>query len=121
MMSATMEPVRGAFVGDTPDVQGQKVAPLVNKARFGRRVAAARSDAGYSSRPKCIAALRSQLDFEMAGWALGSIERGERLPEADELAALALLLDPPGGIHYFYLPSMPAELAKRFVGMNCGD
>ena len=92
----------------------------MNKVRVGRRVASARVDAGYSSRPKCTAALR-EIYPDMPDWALGAIERGERYPDAPELAALTLLLAPPSGIHFFLLPAMPAELAKRFDGMNRSD
>lgn len=93
--------------------------PRVNQERMGQLIRGARFAAGYSSTQACIDALSAIANFDLKLWTLRAIERGEQLPSLEQLNALALLLQPPGGIHYFLLPCMEAESATRLYKLNC--
>jgi hypothetical protein len=121
MMSATvLVRTGGAGVAASRHVSDQEHPPLVDMVEMGHRVAGARRMAGCSSRPSGLAKIRAE-GFAMADWALGAIERGERFPDANEVAVLTLVFAPPGGANFFYTSAMPADLGKRFSGMSCGD
>ena len=103
-------------------IMGPKHPPLLNKVLLGRRVSGARyqSPTPYRSRRLCVEALAA-IGCKMSAWTLGEIENGNRAPSVEELIAFTLLLAPPGGIHYFLLPSLPDDIAPTFVKLNCGD
>jgi len=78
--------------------------PLIDAEVVGRRLRGARIVAGYDRVADACKAVTLTTGVSLSERTLYAIERGEQLPTLEQLTAIVMALDPPGGWAYL----MPA-------------
>lgn len=90
---------------------------LVDPLALGRRIRGARTLAGYESTAAATAAVADRLGIHVSDRTLYSVERGEQEATWELLVALVLVLEPPGGMRFFW-PAIDAEHVSAFVEIS---
>lgn len=91
--------------------------PLIDAEIVGRRLRGARIVAGYDRVADACKAVVSTAGISLSERTLYAIERGEQLPNWEQIVALVMTYDPPGGMRYVEAALRPSALewfvAKR--------
>ena len=96
-----------------PDASERRENPVLNYARVGARLRAARADKRYPSTTAAVVALERHYRARLAAGTLGKYERGDTEVPLHFLVALSLLYEQP--LTYFLGPAVtagPVEFAR---------
>lgn len=106
------------YAGDVTGTRKQpkKVKSLVDHLELGRRIRAARILAGYESMGELTRTITERTGLAVSDRTMYAVERGEQNVAWELLIAVALVLEPPGGMRFFY-PSVAPEHVGRLTDM----
>lgn len=90
---------------------GESVDPLLDPATLGRRIKAARALGGFKSGGEVVDELAA-LGVDVSRRSYYAWEAADWTPPLDAFLALVLVLDPPGGLHWFAEAFRP-DIAQR--------
>lgn len=82
--------------------------PLIDAEIVGRRLRGARIVAGYDRVKDACKAVFSTAGISLSERTLYAIERGEQLPNWEQIIALVMTYDPPGGMRYIEAALRPS-------------
>lgn len=91
-------------------------APMIDAAVVGRRLRAARIMVGHDRVSDACREITKATGAPISERTLYAIERGEQLPTLEQLTAIVMTLDPPGGWAYLmpaYRPDVVEYLTKK--------
>lgn len=75
--------------------------PLVDRERMGRLIRAARIVGGFDRVEDAAAEITRKTGYKMTSRTLYAIERGEQALTLEQMLALAMTFEPPGGVTFF--------------------
>lgn len=93
---------------DSGDMKSQ---PLIDPMVVGRRLRGSRIVAGYDRVSDACRAIRAVSGVPISERSLYAIERGEQLPNFEQLAGIVMTFDPPGGWGYL-MPAFRQDLVE---------
>lgn len=88
--------------------------PLIDAEIVGRRLRGARIVAGYDRVADACKAVTSTAGISLSERTLYAIERGEQLPNFEQLAGIVMTFDPPGGWGYL-MPAFRQDLVEYLM------
>lgn len=93
-------------------VSDSQIEPLLDASVVGRRLRGARIVAGFDRVQDACVAIH-ELGVSLSERTLYAIERGEQLPSWEQMIALMMVYDPPGGMRYTE-PALRADAQEWF-------
>lgn len=88
--------------------------PLIDPIVVGRRLRGARIVAGHDRVSDACKAIKSVTGVSISERTLYAIERGEQLPNWEQIIALIMAFDPPGGMRYLE-PALRSDSVAWFL------
>lgn len=100
----------------TPAKKAEK-QHLIDSENLGKRIRAARILAGHENIGTVTGRMREELELSVSDRTLYAVERGEQIPTWDLMVALVLVLEPPGGVRFFW-PGIAPKHVQRFMELS---